>query len=113
MRMWMTPPEKLCINHLLGEHFEHHKHRHSFEKGHRVDGRLYPVVQIEPSSMEARHNELAREMLRRGYKHNSPYTQPDLSKYPAWVREAKVDPAVSLEDLCNRCPACRELNSYI
>lgn len=81
--MWMVDPRLLCRKHLLGEHSEIHKHKHNFEKGHRITGRLRPVVTIEPANMESRHNQLAKEIKRRGYNHKSPYTLPDLSKYEA------------------------------
>lgn len=82
MRMWMVDPKLLCTKHLLGEHGEIHKHRHNFMKQHRITKRISPVVQIEPMQMEARHNELAAELIRRKYNHNS------------------------LKDLINRCPEC-------
>lgn len=111
MRMWMVDPKRLCNKHLLGEHGEIHKHRHNFVKGHSVKGRLSPVVQIEPSSMQSRHDELAEEMLKRGMNHKSPYEQPDLSNYDDSVINAKVDIKVSLADLHERCEACQNLST--
>lgn len=107
MRQWMIDPKLLCRKHLLGEHGEIHKHRHSFVKHHSIAGRLSPVVQIEPASMKRRHDELTAEMLRRGYNHQSPYEQPDLSYLLQEQREAKVDTVVSMADLYERCPECR------
>jgi len=100
MRMWMVDPRILCRKHLLGEHGELHKHRHNFEKKHSMTGRR---GQIEPASMQARHDELAKEMERRGYNHRSPYTQPDISYLPA---DMTVDVMESLADLCSRCSEC-------
>ena len=108
MRMWMLPPRFLCRQHLLGEHSELHKHRPTFEKQHSISGRITPKVTSEPESMASRHDELVREMLRRGYNHNSPFEQPDLSYLPDYERDAKVNQAESLKDLVSRCPACRE-----
>jgi hypothetical protein len=108
MRMWMVDPRILCNKHLLGEHGEIHKHRHNFVKGHKVSGRLSPVVQVEPKSMQDRHDALAEEMLRRGMNHKSPYQQPDLSEYPYEVQVAEVDIDISLKDLTERCEACRD-----
>ena len=82
MRMWMIDPKLLCRKHLLGEHAEIHKHRHNFVKQHNITGRIYPIVQIEPENMKSRHDELAKEMIKRGYNHNSPYEQPDLDYLP-------------------------------
>jgi len=103
----MVPPEWLCNQHLLGEHGEIHKHRHNFEKGHSIRGRLEPVVLVEPASLAQRHNELALEMLARGMNHKSPFTQPDLSSYDDLQKYAKVDVDVSVTDLCARCEKCR------
>ena len=108
MRMWMVNPKLLCDKHLLGEHGEIHKHRHNFEKHHKIDKRISPVVQIEPSSMESRHDEVAREMLRRKMNHKSPYTQPDISYLPEEQQYAKVDIDNSIKDLVDRCPECKK-----
>ena len=108
MRMWMIDPKLLCNKHLLGEHGEIHKHKHNFVKGHRVSGRLSPVVQIEPSSMKVRHDQLAEEMKRRNMNHKSPYEQPSLEAYGNDVTNARVDLSKSIHDLCERCPECRE-----
>lgn len=106
MRMWCINPELLCKNHLLGEHGEIHKHKHNFEKKHRITNRISPVVQIEPESMKKRHDELAAEMIKRGYNHESPYEQPDLSYLKDEERYAKVDVNISYSDLISRCPEC-------
>ena len=45
-------------------------------KHYSITGRIFPIVQIEPASMEIRHNEIEAEMQRRGFNHNSPYEQP-------------------------------------
>lgn len=112
MRMWMVPPIILCKNHLLGEHGEMHKHRHVFVKGWKITKRVLPgQVQIEPMSMQARHDELVIEMLRRWPKkngHSSPYIQPDLSLYSDYERTVRVDREFSLKELLSRCPNCLE-----
>lgn len=100
MRMWMLPPECMCLQHRLGEHAEIHKHRHNFVKGHSIAGRR---GQIEPAAMKARHDELAAGFP----NHKSPYEQPDLSAYD--LRGFAVDLVVSARDLAARCPKCREL----
>jgi len=103
MRMWMVDPKIMCKNHLLGEHNEIHKHRHSFVKKYNLSGRK---GQIEPASMKARHDELAKEMLLRGWNHNSEYSQPDTSHLP---KDFIVDVKESLKLLINRCPKCKDL----
>jgi hypothetical protein len=102
----MIDPKLLCRKHLLGEHNEIYRHKHSFEKHHSISGRISPIVLIEPESMQKRHDELAEEMLRRGYNHNSPYKQPDLSYLSDEERYAKVDLKYNLKDLINRCTEC-------
>lgn len=108
MRMWMINPKLLCKKHLLGEHNELHKHRHSFVKKHSISGRITPVVQIEPSSMERRHNVLAKEMLNRNYNHKSDYNQPDISYLQNNERYATVDVNNSINDLKQRCHECKK-----
>lgn len=107
MRMWMIDPILLCNQHLRGEHYEIHKHRHNFAKRHSITGRIVPVVQIEPSAMQSRHDELVVEMIRRGMNHKSPYEQPDISYLPDSERYAKVDMKISLDDLYKRCHDCK------
>lgn len=102
----MCLPEILCGKHLRGEHAELHKHRHAFVKRYSIKGRINPVVQIEPLSMKSRHDVLAKEMLRRGYRHCSPYELPDLSYLPLNELNATVDCDSALKDLLNRCKEC-------
>lgn len=78
MRMWNIPASNLCRQHLLGEHYEFHKFHHSFVNQENMDTRV-KKGQIFPSHMKERHDEIVEEMRRRGYHHNSPYNQPDIS----------------------------------
>jgi len=111
MRMWMVEPGLLSNQRLLGEHNEIHKHKHNFEKGHSMEGRVFPVVLVEPESMQARHDALALEIAKRWPKknipHRSPYVMPDLSKYPDKIRKARVDVALSIATLKERCEDCK------
>jgi hypothetical protein len=107
MRMWMIPPRMLCKKHLLGEHFEIHKHRHNFVKKHNIAGRISPVVQIEPMAMSKRHDQLAKEMLRRKMNHKSDYIMPDISYLKSELRNAKVNIEISKQDLLSRCKNCK------
>ena len=108
MRMWMINPKYLCNKHLNGEHGEIHKHRHVFVKKQSIKGRIFPKVLIEPIAMELRHNELAKEMTKRGMQHNSPYTMPDISYLKPIYRYAKVDLEISYIDLAERCEECKK-----
>ena len=108
MRMWMINPQMLCNKHLLGEHGELHKFIPSFRKKYRIDNRVSPVVQIELSSYQSRHDELATEMLSRGMNHKSPLPElPDFSYLPQHQYEAKVDKNISIKDLKDRCENCK------
>lgn len=107
MRMWMVNTRWLCKKHLLGEHGELHKHRWTFEKKHRKDKYIANNC-IEPMSMETRHTELVAEMELRGYNHNSPFSQPDVSYLPKEHNEYQVDRQAALDDLISRCPECRK-----
>lgn len=110
MRMWMVSPKLLCDKHLLGEHGEIHKHRHVFEKGWSIEGRITGDPQIEPLSMKSRHDELAEEMLARKMNHKSPYSMPDLSKYDMkMLSKAIVDKIKAYTDLISRCSNCNRI----
>ena len=74
MRIWDIMPEKLCRNHLLGEHRELHAIwtiLTQCKKGYsqhpeviRWKGRL--------KALHLRHEALVRELNKREYQHNSP-----------------------------------------
>lgn len=104
----MVDPKLLCRKHLLGEHNEIHKHRHNFIKKHSIKKRI-ELGQIEPKSMKTRHDQLALEMIRRGYKHESPYQMPDISYLPIEYINFTVDIDKSHEDLINRCEDCKRI----
>jgi hypothetical protein len=108
MRMWMIDPKTLCRKHLIGEHGEIHKHKHIFEKHYSIDKRI-ELGQIEPLAMKQRHDTLAKEMLNRGYKHESPYIMPDLSYLPLEQIYFMVNKRYALNDLHGRCPECKKL----
>ena len=58
---------------------------------------------VEVHNLIKRHDELAWEMKRRGFKHRSP-----LGKIKLW-KEGKVDVSRSIKDLKKRCKNCRKL----
>lgn len=74
MRIWDVPPSLLCRQHLLGEHRELHglwriltEDRQGYAQHpetRRWRGKLAALYQ--------RHERLAEEMARRGYRHASP-----------------------------------------
>jgi len=107
MRLWMIDPEVLCRRHLLGEHVEVHMFVGSINSGISMLGFVEKGL-LEYSSLHDRHEVLTREMLRRGYAHNSPL--PELhppAPIPKQVEQSKVDSDSAAYELISRCPDCR------
>jgi hypothetical protein len=74
MRIWDIPPEKLCRNHLLGEHSELHAVWVILAQGQRGGYANHPEVKRWRGKLKAlyrKHQEIVAEMLARGYQHNS------------------------------------------
>jgi hypothetical protein len=68
---------------------------------------------VEPMSMKSRHDELEAEIVKRAIAAGrkppcSPFEQPDLSHYPARVREYKIDVEAARTMLIERCYKCRK-----
>lgn len=107
MRMWMLSPETLCRKHLLGEHVELHMLLGTMRRGKSIRGFLEGGL-IDPRRLYERHEQLAREMERRGYRHRSPM---DKTECEALVRgygcaHALVDAETNAQELKRRCPDC-------
>ncbi|UPM44211.1 pyrimidine dimer DNA glycosylase/endonuclease V [Halocatena salina] len=105
-RMWCVPPEILCDDHLRGEHAEHHQlvgtilnhpYGEAIAAGHAEKGN------IDTSRLEERHDELAEEMERRGFNHESPLEYDG----PAFGIGA-IDVDHNRSDLLNRCDECED-----
>ncbi|SHN61159.1 pyrimidine dimer DNA glycosylase/endonuclease V [Desulfovibrio litoralis] len=102
-RMWGVNPKKMCRKHLLGEHVEMHMLASSIDTGRSVKG-FQDNNCLDAPLIEERHNQLADEMLRRGYKHNSPlYHQNNLASTP-------IDVDASYKELIARCRECYKLS---
>ena len=105
MRMWMVAPREICRRHLLGEHVECHMFLGTIRRGRSLAGYVRKGL-VELRRLRARHDELAREMRRRGYRHASPLAPgrrlPDLGR---------VDPVGNRRELARRCPECRRLQN--
>lgn len=108
MRMWMVPPHTMCDQHLLGEHVEIHMLAGTLSRHRSIDGFIAKGL-LEPASMSARHDAIACEMTKRGFRHKSPLSTVDLGYLPQLAREARVDVATSAEALARRCERCRAL----
>lgn len=107
MRMWMVNPKILCDKHLAGEHVECHMFVGSINKGKSIAGHTI-MNQAEPRALMKRHDDLAAEMLARGFKHESPLIEPQLDKLPRGAMLARVNVGKALADLLDRCPKCVE-----
>lgn len=74
MRIWDLPPRKLCKNHLLGEHRELHAIWNILTKKKKGYSK-HPEVLRWKGKLKAlylKHEEIVKEMLRRGWNHKSP-----------------------------------------
>lgn len=103
--MWMVEPELMCDRHLLGEHVECHMLAGTLVKGRSIAGFIAKEL-LEPSSLAARHECLAREMVARGFAHRSPLPEVDLSALSEEARICRVDADRSYVELLDRCEAC-------
>lgn len=75
MRIWDIEPQRLCRQHLLGEHRELHGlwnilTKHGGQGGYSSHPETVRWVGRQ-AALLARHNALADEIERRGYEHNS------------------------------------------
>jgi hypothetical protein len=74
MRIWDIAPEKLCRNHLLGEHRELHAIWTILTQGKKGYA-FHPETirwQGKLKALYLRHGQQVKEMHRRGYRHYSP-----------------------------------------
>lgn len=74
VRIWDLPPERLCRDHLLGEHRELHA-VWSVLTGNKAGYRKHPETlrwEGRLAALYARHAALVEEMWARGYTHSSP-----------------------------------------
>jgi hypothetical protein len=74
MRIWDVPPDKLCRNHLLGEHSELHAVWTILTEGRQGYANHPEVIRWRGKlkALYSKHEEIVNEMLERGYQHNSP-----------------------------------------
>jgi len=100
--MWLVNPKKLCRQHLLGEHKEVHQLVGSLRKSRSIQGHI-EKGQIEIHNIVPRHKELVKEMIRRGYKHQSP-----LKKFISF-KAGKIDILKNEKELIKRCKNCKKL----
>ncbi len=99
-RMWNLNPTKMCNRHLLGEHKEMHQAVGTLNSGKSVRGHV-EMGQLEVHNIRKRHDELVKEMKRRGFKHQSPL--PNFKIFKAGY----IDKEFNRLDLRNRCQSCK------
>ena len=103
MRMWMVDPRIMCRNHLLGEHAEIHMFVWNINRKRSVKGYVAKGL-LETHNLYDRHEELAQELRRRGYQHNSELD----AKWKRAEKAGLIDKKRSFEELVNRCVKCKE-----
>lgn len=101
MRMWLVDPSKMCRKHLMGEHVEMHMFVGTINAGKNISGYVSRGL-VDTSLIKQRHQELAQEMQRRGYNHQS-----TLSDFQMTPHVGKVDAQNSEKELAKRCKDCR------
>jgi len=74
MRIWDIPPEKLCRNHLFGEHRELHAIWSILTNGKKGYAHHPETVRWmgKQKVLYLRHEQLTAEITQRGYCHTSP-----------------------------------------
>lgn len=105
MRQWHVNPKIMCNRHLLGEHCEHHMMVGAIKKKKKFNGYIEKNC-VEPQSLQQRHDELALEMLARGFNHKTPLPEHDISYLSPEIATYKINKEQSLNDLITRCPIC-------
>lgn len=74
MRIWDITPNKLCRQHLLGEHRELHAMWTILTAGKKGYRNHPETIRWEGklAALYNRHEEEVKEMIKRGYSHHSP-----------------------------------------
>ena len=98
----MVDPAVLCRKHLLGEHVECHMFRGSLHKGTSLRG-FVDAGLLDSLQLARRHDRLAAEMQRRGYRHSSPLPRD----FNARAAMGNVDAVEAMRELAARCEECR------
>jgi len=94
MRVWDVPPDKLCRNHLLGEHNELHAIWNILTQGKKGYAN-HPETRRWKGKLKALfgvHEKIVLEMLARGYRHQSPLDKTLATG--SMVQTVFVDPIV-------------------
>jgi len=100
MRLWLVDPSKMCRKHLLGEHVECHMFVGCINKGVSLNGYINKGL-VNTGLIKNRHNELVKEMKKRGMNHKSqlPSFNIPILGY--------VDVKGNEKELAKRCCECK------
>jgi hypothetical protein len=101
MRMWNVEPQKMCDQHILGEHVECHMFVGCINKNKSLKGYVNKGL-VEVHNIKKRHDELAKEMKIRGMNHKSKLPTYDI------ITLGKINSAQNNIELTKRCPDCRK-----
>lgn len=105
MRMWGVPTANMCRKHLLGEHVEMHMFVGAINKSKNIQGYIEKGL-VDVQEIISRHDILAKEMIKRGYKHTSPLPnfRIDLTV------TGEINVKENQQELNNRCEICRAMH---
>ena len=106
MRMWMVDPRVMCRQHLLGEHAEIHMFIGTINRKKSVKGYLEKGL-LEIHNLYNRHEELVKEMKRRGYNHHSEVDE----KWKFVEKVGTINRDMNVDELFNRCSKCKVQHS--
>jgi len=98
----MVNPRIMCRQHLLGEHVEIHMFIGTINRNKSIKGYLEKGL-LEVHNLYARHEELVKEMKRRGYNHCSEVNE----KWKVVEKFGSIDRKKNVNELINRCSKCK------
>lgn len=118
MRDWGINPRLLCRKHLLGNHVELHMCIGSMKRHHNLSGYFNGLIDI--NNIINRHEDLVKEMKRRGYEHKSNINSIDFQelldyyneRYSSSLLVRHIQPLniqFNIDDLKDRCSDCKKL----
>lgn len=108
MRIWDVSPRKLCNKHLFGEHRELHA-IWSILVNNKKGYRNHPETKRwvgKQAALYERHEKLVKEILSRGYKHQSPLDKKKATGLPRQnlLIDSKVKQHILLSHKDCDCP---------
>lgn len=108
-RQWLSPPENMCLSHLLGEHAEAHSFLNKMRQGHSLQGFIDGSMFFGADFVRFRHDLLAASL--KGHTTPLELTENMRQFYPLIVPD-EDDINKSVTDLINRCEYCASKHGY-